>query len=61
MMPLPSTDPVSLFLVLAAMAVLPFAAMVVTSYTKIAVVLGLLQAAVWPVYVIYYALLLLGA
>ena len=46
MMPLPSTDPVSLFLVLAAMAVLPFAAMVVTSYTKIAVVLGLLRNAI---------------
>ncbi|GAB4090855.1 type III secretion system export apparatus subunit SctR [Hydrogenophaga soli] len=46
MMPLPSADPVSLFLVLAAMAVLPFAAMVVTSYTKIAVVLGLLRNAI---------------
>ena len=46
MMPLPSTDPISLFLVLAAMAVLPFAAMVVTSYTKIAVVLGLLRNAI---------------
>ncbi|HEX5783757.1 MAG TPA: type III secretion system export apparatus subunit SctR [Burkholderiaceae bacterium] len=45
-MPLPSADPVSLFLVLAAMAVLPFAAMVVTSYTKIAVVLGLLRNAI---------------
>jgi type III secretion protein R len=46
MMPLPSVDPISLFLVLAAMAVLPFAAMVVTSYTKIAVVLGLLRNAI---------------
>ncbi len=46
MTPLPSADPVSLFLVLAAMAVLPFAAMVVTSYTKIAVVLGLLRNAI---------------
>ncbi|MDG5977691.1 type III secretion system protein YscR [Hydrogenophaga taeniospiralis CCUG 15921] len=46
MTPLPSADPISLFLVLAAMAVLPFAAMVVTSYTKIAVVLGLLRNAI---------------
>jgi len=46
MMPLPNADPVSLFLVLLAMAVLPFAAMVVTSYTKIAVVLGLLRNAI---------------
>src|SRR5437764_386965 len=46
MMPLPSVDPVSIFLVLTAMAVLPFAAMVVTSYTKISVVLGLLRQAI---------------
>jgi type III secretion protein R len=46
MMQLPSVDPVSLFLVLMGMAVLPFAAMVVTSYTKIAVVLGLLRNAI---------------
>ncbi|MDR7149944.1 type III secretion protein R [Hydrogenophaga palleronii] len=46
MTPLPSADPISLFLVLAAMAVLPFAAMVVTSYTKIVVVLGLLRNAI---------------
>jgi type III secretion protein R len=46
MMPLPSADPISLFLVMVAMAVLPFAAMVVTSYTKIAVVLGLLRNAI---------------
>jgi type III secretion protein R len=38
-------DPVSLALVLAAMAFLPFAAMVVTSYAKIVVVLGLLRNA----------------
>lgn len=46
MMPLPSADPVSLFLVLIVLGVLPFAAMVVTSYTKIAVVLGLLRNAI---------------
>ncbi|WKB51722.1 type III secretion system export apparatus subunit SctR [Eleftheria terrae] len=46
MTPLPSADPVSLFLVLVALAVLPFAAMVVTSYTKIVVVLGLLRNAI---------------
>jgi type III secretion protein R len=46
MMPLPNADPISLFLVMLAMAVLPFAAMVVTSYTKIAVVLGLLRNAI---------------
>jgi type III secretion protein R len=47
MMPgLPSADPISLFLVLAVMAVLPFAAMVVSSYTKIVVVLGLLRQAI---------------
>lgn len=45
-MPLPSVDPLSLFMVLAAMAVLPFAAMVVSSYTKIVVVLGLLRQAI---------------
>jgi type III secretion protein R len=38
-------DPVSLFLALMAMAVLPFVAMVVTSYTKVVVVLGLLRNA----------------
>jgi type III secretion protein R len=46
MAPLPSVDPVSLFLVLGAMAVLPFAAMVVSSYTKIVVVLGLVRNAI---------------
>jgi type III secretion protein R len=46
MIQLPSVDPVSLFLVLMGMAILPFAAMVVTSYTKIAVVLGLLRNAI---------------
>jgi len=46
MTPLPSSDPISLFLVLMALAVLPFAAMVVTSYTKIVVVLGLLRNAI---------------
>lgn len=43
---LPNVDPVSIFLVLSAMAVLPFAAMVVSSYTKIVVVLGLLRQAI---------------
>jgi type III secretion protein R len=38
-------DPVALFLALMAMAVLPFVAMVVTSYTKVVVVLGLLRNA----------------
>ena len=38
-------DPVSLALVLLVMSVLPFVAMVVTSYTKIVVVLGLLRNA----------------
>ncbi len=38
-------DPVSLALVFLAMSVLPFLAMVVTSYTKIVVVLGLLRNA----------------
>jgi type III secretion protein R len=42
---LPTADPLSLFLLMAALAVLPFAAMVVTSYTKIVVVLGLLRNA----------------
>lgn len=46
MMPMPSVDPVSLFLVMLALGVLPFAAMVVTSYTKIVVVLGLLRNAI---------------
>lgn len=45
MMPVAGNDPVSLFLVLLAVAVLPFAAMVVTSYTKIVVVLGLVRNA----------------
>ncbi len=39
-------DPVALFLVLLALAALPFAAMVVTSYTKISIVLGLLRNAI---------------
>ncbi|HEU4459594.1 MAG TPA: type III secretion system export apparatus subunit SctR [Methylibium sp.] len=38
-------DPVSLFLVIVGLGILPFAAMVVTSYTKIVVVLGLLRNA----------------
>jgi type III secretion protein R len=42
---LPTADPLSLFLVMVAMGLLPFAAMIVTSYTKIAVVLGLLRNA----------------
>lgn len=46
MTPLQHADPVSLFLVLLALAALPFAAMVVTSYTKIAIVLGLLRNAI---------------
>jgi type III secretion protein R len=46
MIQLPAVDPVSLFLVLLGIGVLPFAAMVVTSYTKIAVVLGLLRNAI---------------
>lgn len=46
MTPLSQADPVSLFLVLLALAALPFAAMVVTSYTKIAIVLGLLRNAI---------------
>jgi type III secretion protein R len=46
MTPLNQVDPVSLFLVLMALAALPFAAMVVTSYTKIAIVLGLLRNAI---------------
>jgi type III secretion protein R len=45
MVSLPSIDPVSLLLVVLGMAVLPFAAMVVTSYAKIVVVLGLLRNA----------------
>ena len=43
---LPAADPVSLFLILMAISILPFAAMVVTSYTKIVVVLGLLRNAI---------------
>ncbi|WP_374568188.1 type III secretion system export apparatus subunit SctR [Ideonella sp.] len=46
MTPLSQVDPISLFLVLIALAALPFAAMVVTSYTKIAIVLGLLRNAI---------------
>src|SRR5262245_3493576 len=46
MMPMAGVDPISLLLVLAAMAVIPFAAMVVTSYAKIVVVLGLLRNAI---------------
>lgn len=38
-------DPITLFLVLLTLAVLPFAAMVVTSYTKVVIVLGLLRNA----------------
>jgi type III secretion protein R len=38
-------DPVSMVLALTTMAVLPFVAMVVTSYTKVVVVLGLLRNA----------------
>ncbi|NRF68486.1 type III secretion system export apparatus subunit SctR [Aquincola sp. S2] len=45
MNPLTQIDPVSLFLVMGAMAVLPFAAMIVSSYTKIVIVLGLLRNA----------------
>lgn len=45
MVSLPAVDPVSLLLVLMGMAVLPFAAMVITSYAKISVVLGLLRNA----------------
>ncbi len=44
-MQLPNIDPLSLMLVLGGMGVLPFAAMVTTSYTKIVVVLGLLRNA----------------
>jgi type III secretion protein R len=46
MVPLPNVDPLSLLLLLAAMSILPFAAMVVTSYAKIVVVLGLLRNAI---------------
>jgi type III secretion protein R len=46
MNPLPSADPISLLLVMVALAALPFAAMVVTSYTKFVVVLGLLRNAI---------------
>ena len=46
MTPLQHADPVALFLVLLALAALPFAAMVVTSYTKISIVLGLLRNAI---------------
>ncbi|HEX6703334.1 MAG TPA: type III secretion system export apparatus subunit SctR [Albitalea sp.] len=45
MLPLPGVDPISLLLVMIGLAVLPFAAMVVTSYAKIVVVLGLLRNA----------------
>ena len=46
MSPMTNVDPVSLFLVMGAMAILPFAAMIVSSYTKIVVVLGLLRNAI---------------
>jgi type III secretion protein R len=42
---MPAIDPVSIGLVLAGLAFLPFAVMVVTSYAKIVVVLGLLRNA----------------
>jgi type III secretion protein R len=42
----PMADPVSLFVLLAIMGVVPFAAMIVSSYTKIVVVLGLLRQAI---------------
>ncbi|CAM3428814.1 type III secretion system export apparatus subunit SctR [Paracidovorax anthurii] len=45
MMPISGLDPVSLALSLLLLAVLPFAAMIVTSYTKVVVVLGLLRNA----------------
>jgi type III secretion protein R len=45
MTPLAQVDPISLFLIMAFMAVVPFAAMVVSSYTKISVVMGLLRQA----------------
>ncbi len=45
MQALPFPDPVALLLLGLGLAVLPFAAMVVTSYTKIAIVLGLLRNA----------------
>lgn len=41
-----SIDVISMIIVLAALSVLPFVAMVVTSYTKIVVVLGLLRNAI---------------
>lgn len=44
-MQLPSVDPLSLLLVLGGLGVLPFAAMVTTSYTKVVIVLGLLRNA----------------
>jgi len=43
---LPSADPVSMLLVMVALAALPFVAMIVTSYTKFVVVLGLLRNAI---------------
>jgi len=46
MIHLPTIYPTSLFLILIGMSVLPFAAMVVSSYTKIVVVLGLLRNAI---------------
>jgi type III secretion protein R len=45
MTPMPGLDPVSLGITLLMLAVLPFAAMIVTSYTKVVVVLGLLRNA----------------
>ncbi len=46
MTPVFQADPVSLVLVALSLSVLPFIAMVVTSYTKIAIVLGLLRNAI---------------
>lgn len=45
MTPISGLDPISLALALMLLAVLPFAAMIVTSYTKVVVVLGLLRNA----------------
>ena len=45
MTPMAFPDPVAMLLLGLGLAVLPFAAMVVTSYTKIAIVLGLLRNA----------------
>ena len=45
MNPMSGSDPLSMLITLVALAALPFAAMVVTSYTKVVVVLGLLRNA----------------